>query len=267
MRINEEELRSALEKIVITPKGEKKRKLSNALILKLYDDKVFYIWARSIVASNSRHDPEDITNIVIEHLLVFVQNIEHLPEPDEQTLAALLYWQSKRAVRKYIESNTVASNMSGVIRRHIHAERTQQILYQELGREPSTGEIVDRANKTIAQRHKSPTKSGLHITYEDVTGELLNSVPLAEENIVNEHSHAYEAYITIEQLYQMCDKLFDNPRAQHTKQTLHAWITLVLQNEKPTAARISRALGVSRTAACARIKNLENVFRSIREVQ
>lgn len=281
VQLNDDEMRAHLVRIV-NADGEAARKAAaDALILDLHSKEVLELWGRNLARHFGRpSDHEEVTSVITEALLMLARNLTADELAKVRQVASYLYFRAKAAVTGWLDSPavTLATEMSGISRRHRMARVAVRELREKLGREPEPAEVVRFVNERAMASRKDASKQGALITVDDVDGMQLRSYSMdysgGDDSDMNDSfgtpddggvTLAAEASLTVAQLEQRADVALKPAEATEVKRVLSVWVRLVMAGETPTAVAISKALGLSRRSASARLTQVNGLLQDFRD--
>lgn len=272
--INNAEFNVIVNRAINAETPEAKRRGVNEAVAMLYTADTLKVWAQSIATGRGYRDAHginDIEQVISEKILVSLR--EATPETSNRITDWLrfLYGLSVNAVKDYLASSqmTVASKMSGVMKRRDIIARTEKELLATLGREPSREEIIEAANAWAIEHHKDARKQGLLLSEEDFATASMRPVSLDETPFAGPASDgeaeiASEAQLALNRVRSVAKRLF--PEDADLATVVEAWVGCIAAAERPSQANIAKVTGLGATAVRANLAKLNDVLDEVRDL-
>jgi hypothetical protein len=272
--INNAEFNAIVNRAISAETPEAKKRAVNEALALLYTTDTLRKWAQSIATGRGYRDADgihDIEQVIAEKVLVSLR--EATPEKSNRITDWLrfLYGTSVNGVKDYLASSqmTVASKMSGVMKRRDIISRTQKELLSKTGREPSREEIIESANEWALKHHKDARKQGLLISDEDFATATMRPVsldesPYAGEVTESEAEASSEAQLALSRVRNVASSLF--PNDEPLMQVVEAWVGCIAAAERPSQANIGKVTGLSATVVRASLVKLNDVLDEVRDL-
>lgn len=255
-----------------TPEA-KKRAVNEALAL-LYTTDTLKKWAQSISTGRGYRDAHgihDIEQVIAEKVLVSLR--EATPETSNRITDWLrfLHGLAVNAVKDYLASSqmTVASKMSGVMKRRDIIRRTAKELLAKHGVEPTREEIIEAANAWAIEHHKDARKQGLLISEEDFAPASMAPMSLDEEpyagpSAESEAEASSEAQLALRRVRTVAEDLF--PGDVELMQVVEAWIGCIAAAERPSQTNIAKVTGLGAASVRSNLAKLNDVLDEVRDL-
>ncbi len=251
----------------------KKRAVNDALAL-MYTTETLRKWAQSIAAGRGYRDQSgigDIEQVIAEKVLVTLREVT----PDTSNRIGdwlrFLHGLAVNAVKDYLASSqvTVASKMSGQMKRLDVIRRTAKELLQRNGVEPTRQEIIDAANAWAIEHHKDAKKQGLLVSEEDFSSASMTAMSLDEDPFAGpatdgEAEESAEAQLALDRVRDTAKRLYPNDKNLGT--VVEAWAGLIAAAERPSQANVSKVTGLSAPAVRTALGKLNNVLDEVRDL-
>ncbi|SDH34598.1 hypothetical protein [Microbacterium sp. 77mftsu3.1] len=255
-----------------TPEA-KKRAVNEALAL-LYTTDTLKKWAQSISTGRGyrdTHGVHDIEQVIAEKVLTSLR--EATPDRSNRITDWLrfLHGLAVNAVKDYLASSqmTVASKMSGLVKRRDIIRRTSKELLAKTGSEPTRQEIIDAANAWAIEHHKDARKQGLLISEEDFAPAGMHAMSLDEEPYAGpategDAESSAEAQLALDRVRKVAEDLF--PGDISLRAVVDAWVGCIAAAERPSQANIVKVTGLSATVVRGALANLNDVLDEVRDL-
>lgn len=249
----------------------RKRHVDEALML-LHTTETLRKWAQSIAKSRGYRDAHgvaDIEQVIAEKVLVTLRGAT--PEKSDRITdwLSFLHGASVRAVRDYLSSSevTIASRMSGVMKRRDIIRRTQREFLAAHGRQPTQTEVIDAANAWAREHHKDAKKQGLLLSVDDFanvssTVVSLDEVPTAGESRHHHGEETAEAKLALQRIREVAEDLF--PEDLNLLLVTAAWVELIAGAERPSQNNITSATSLPATVVRSSLARLNIVLDEVR---
>ena len=249
----------------------KKRAVNEALAL-LYTTETLRKWAQSISARRGYRDDHgvfDVEQVIAEKVLLELRKAT--PETSNRITdwLSFLHGIAVNGVKDYLASSavTVASKMSGAMKRRDIIARTQKELLATLGREPSQAEVIESANAWAIEHHKDARKQGLLISGEDFATAAMRPVSLDESPFAgaaqeSQAEESTEAQLALSRVRAVAEQL--HPGNVELAAVVEAWVGCIAAAERPSQANIAKVTGLSSSAVRASLAKLNDVLDEVR---
>lgn len=272
--INNRAFNAIVQRAIASKTPETRRRAVNEALELLYATETLRKWALSI--ANGRgyrdaHGVHDVEQVIAEKILLTLRSAT--PEGSDRITDWLrfLHGACERAVKDYLSSSeiTVASKMSGLMKRRDIIARTTKELTSTLGREPSREEIIQSANEWAYKHHKDARKQGLVVSDEDFASHGRAAVSLDESPLVGAAVESTaevvsEANLALQRVKDVANELF--PDDQHLLVVTAVWADCIANAERPSQASISKETGLSANIVRASLAKLNDVLDEVRDL-
>jgi len=272
--INNAEFNAVVISAIHAPTPEAKRKGVNEALSMLYTADTLKVWAQNIATGRGYRDAHgihDIEQVIAEKILISLQDAT--PENSNRITDWLrfLYGLSVNAVKDYLTSSqmTVASKMSGVMKRRDIIARTEKELLAKTGREPSRDEIITAANEWAIAHHKDARKQGLLLSVEDFAPASMRPVsldetPFAGPSMDGEAEIASEAQLALSRVRDVAKRMFAGDA--DLMSVVEAWVGCIAAAERPSQANIAKVTGLKASVVRANLAKLDDVLDEVRDL-
>lgn len=272
--INNAEFNAIVIRAIGAPTPEMKKRAVNEALALLYTTETLKKWAQAIASGRGYrdlHGVNDVEQVIAEKILLSLR--QATPEGSNQVSDWLrfLYGLAVNAVKDYLASPqmTVASKMSGVIKRRDIILRTRKELLSKLGREPSRDEIIESANIWALAHHKDARKQGLLLTEEDFATLAMRPVSLDESPFAGPSTEGQaevssEAQLALTRVRKVARDMF--PTDANLLLVVEAWMGCIAAAERPSQANISKVTGLTQSAVRSCLVKLNDVLDEVRDL-
>lgn len=280
VELNESELRAHLIRIASAAEGDERHSVADELLVYLHSIEALELWGRNLARHFGRPaEHEEVTSVITEALMKELRAIDADRLEKVGQVRSYLYYRAKASVQAWLDSPavTLASEMSGITRRHRTARVGVRELRANLNREPEPEEVVSFVNNRLvaARGRDAAVKSGALITVEDVEGTALRtySMDYSEDSELNDSFGApddgqvtlrAEVGLTVTQLQQRAVRMFGPDEGDEVREVLALWVRMIIAGEQPTVVAVSRQFGLSRRAASTRLRQVNAVLTAFR---
>lgn len=284
VQLDNEVLRGHLRAIVDAADGPSRSAAADALIVGLVQSEVLEVWGRNLSRHYGRpNDHEEATSVLTERLLNVARSLTQREFDAISTPASFLYFQAKAGIQKWLDSPavTLASEMSGIARRHRRARVAARELREKLGREPEASEVVAFANERALQTRKDAARQGALISVADVEGVLLRAYSMdysdgdrdsdsrdMEDRFGTPNDGglelAAEVSFTVTQLQDHAARAHHGEERDEVQAVIGAWAQLILEGEPTTASALSSRTGIGRHQIPRRLAQMNAVLEGFR---
>lgn len=255
-----------------TPEA-KKRAVNEALAL-LYVTETLRKWAQSISTRRGyrdEHGLHDIEQVIAEKVLHELRRATPDTSNRITDWLSFLYGIAVNAVKDYLSSSavTVASKMSGAMKRRDIIARTHKELLVTLGREPMQTEIIDAANLWAVAHHKDARKQGLLISVEDFATAAMRPVSLDESPFTgavaeSEAEESSEAQLALSRVRLVAEEMY--PGNTELMLVVEAWIGCIAAAERPSQANIAKVTGLGSSVVRSSLAKMNEVLDEVRDL-
>lgn len=272
--INNAEFNSIVFRAIGAETPEAKKRAVNEALALLYTTDTLKKWAQSIATGRGYRDTHgihDIEQVIAEKVLTSLR--EATPDRSNRITDWLrfLHGLAVNAVKDYLASSqmTVASKMSGLVKRRDIIRRTSKELLAKTGAEPTRQEIIEAANAWALEHHKDARKQGLLISDEDFAPAGMSAMSLDEEPYAGPASEgdaesSAEAQLALDRVRQVAESLF--PGDISLRAVVDAWVGCIAAAERPSQANIVKVTGLSATVVRGALANLNDVLDEVRDL-
>jgi len=272
--INNAEFNAIVVRAINADTPEENRKGVNEALAMLFAADTLKVWAQNIASGRGYRDAHginDIEQVIAEKILVSLREATPANSNRITDWLRFLYGLSVNAVKDYLASSqmTVASKMSGVMKRRDIISRTAKELLASTGREPSQAEIIAAANEWALAHHKDARKQGLLLSEEDfATASMrpvsLDETPFAGPTSDGEAEIASEAQLALSRVREVAKRMFADDA--NLMNVVEAWIGCIAAAERPSQANLAKVTGLSASVVRANLAKLDDVLDEVRDL-
>lgn len=272
--INNSEFNRIVIRAIGAETAEQKKRAVNEAVALLYTTDTLKKWAQAIATGRGYRDAHgihDVEQVIVEKVLTSLRDAT--PETSNRISDWLkfLHGLAVNAVKDYLASSqmTVASKMSGVMKRRDIIRRTTKELLAKTGAEPTRDEIIAAANEWAIEHHKDARKQGLLISEEDFAPASMTPMSLDEEPYAGPSSESdaeasSEAQLALRRVHQVAEDLF--PNDPQLMLVVEAWAGCIAAAERPSQTNIATVTGLGATAVRASLAKLNDVLDEVRDL-
>lgn len=274
--INNTEFNTIVARAIGADTPEQKKRAVNEAVALLYTTDTIAKWANSIALGRGYRDADgmhDVEQVIAEKVLLTLRAAE--PDTSNRITDWLkfLHGLAVNAVKDYLASSqmTVASKMSGLMKRRDIIRRTEKELLAKNDVQPTRAEIIEAANEWALKHHKDARKQGLLISEEDFAS--VGTAPMSLDN--DEHSYfapstsghaeeSAEAQLALTRVRTVAEDLFPGDTVLLT--VVDAWAGCIAGAERPSQTNIAKVTGLSATAVRSNLAKLADVLDEVRDL-
>lgn len=272
--IDNTEFNSIVLRAISAESPEQKKRAVNEAVALLYTTDTIARWATSIAMGRGYRDPHglaDVEQFIAEKILMALRSAE--PETSNRITDWLkfLHGLSVNVVKDYLASSqvTVASKMSGLVKRRDIILRTTKELLAKNGVQPTKAEIIAAANEWALEHHKDARKQGLLISDADFdsTGQpamSLDEEPYFGPSSMGEAEESAEAQLALNRVRSVAGDMF--PNDVNLLAVVDAWAGCIASAERPSQANISKVTGLSPAVVRSNMARLNDVLDEVRDL-
>jgi len=272
--INNTEFNTIVLRAIGADTPEQKKRAVNEAVALLYTTDTIAKWAMSIALGRGYrdfHGMSDIEHVIVEKILLTLRAAEVETSNRITDWLKFLHGLSVNAVKDYLASSqmTVASKMSGLMKRRDIIRRTAKELIAQNDVEPTRAEIIEAANAWALKHHKDARKQGLLISDEDF--DFSGMAPLSVDDdphfgpsTMGEAEESAEAQLALTRVRTVAEDLFPGDAALLT--VVDAWAGCIAGAERPSQTNIAKVTGLSATAVRANLAKLNDVLDEVRDL-
>lgn len=272
--INNTEFNTIVFRAISTDSPEQKKRAVNEAVALLYTTETLAKWATSIALGRGYrdfHGMPDIEQVIAEKVLLTLRTAT--PETSNRITDWLkfLHGLAVNAVKDYLASAqmTVASKMSGLMKRRDIIRRTTKELLAQNGVEPTQAEIIASANAWALKHHKDARKQGLLLSDEDFAPTTLAPQSFDVDtfrgpSVDSEAEVSAEAQLALDRVRTVAADLF--PGDADLLVVVGAWAGCIAGAERPSQANITKVTGLSATSVRANLAKLSDVLDEVRDL-
>lgn len=272
--INNAEFNAIVTRAVLAPTPEHKKRVVNEAVALLYTTDTLKKWAQSIATGRGYRDAHgihDIEQVIVEKVLVTLRDATEQNSTRITDWLRFLYGLSVNAVKDYLASSqmTVASKMSGVMKRRDIIGRTTKELLARNGMEPTREQVIEAANAWATAHHANARKQGLLISDEDFASATAAPMSLDEDPYVGPSTYSdaessSEAQLALQRVRQVAAGLF--PQDATLMTVVEAWIGCIAAAERPSQANLAKVTGLGAHVVRANLAKLNDVLDEVRDL-
>ena len=272
--INNTEFNTIVSRAIGAESPEQKKRAVNEAVALLYTTNTLGKWATSIALGRGYRDFHgfpDIEQLIAEKVLLTLRAAT--PETSNRITDWLkfLHGLAVNAVKDYLASAsmTVATKMSGLMKRRDIIRRTSKELLAKNGVDATRQEIIEAANAWALEHHKDARKQGLLISDEDFASVGMSPMSLDEDpyfgpSTAGDAEASAEAQLALSRVRNVADDLF--PEDKDLLLVVDAWAGCIAGAERPSQTNIAKVTGLSATAVRANLVKLNDVLDEVRDL-
>lgn len=274
--INNTEFNDIVFRAIGAETPERKKRAVNEAVALLYTSGTLGRWATSIAYGRGYREQDafaDIEQVIAEKVLNTLRNAE--PETSNRITDWLkfLHGLAVNAVKDYLASPqvTVASKMSGLMKRKDIIRRTEKELLSQNDVTPTRAEIIEAANAWAIKHHKDARKQGLLVSEEDFAA--VGTAPMSLDDDKNaffgpstsdDAEASAEVQLALGRLRSVADDLF--PGDRDLLMVVDAWAGCIAGAERPSQTNIAKVTGLSATSVRANLVKFNDVLDEVRDL-
>lgn len=253
---------------------EQKKRAVNEAVALLFTTETIGRWATSIALGRGYRDFDgmaDIEQVIVEKILLTLRSAEPATSNRITDWLKFLHGLSVNAVKDYLASSqiTVASKMSGLMKRRDIIRRTAKELLAKNDVEPSRAEIIAAANAWALEHHKDARKQGLLISEEDFDSAGMAPISFDEDpyygpSTAGEAEASAEAQLALDRVRTVAADLFPGDTALLV--VVDAWAGCIAGAERPSQTNIAKVTGLTATSVRANLAKLADVLDEVRDL-
>ena len=272
--INNTEFNTIVFRAIGAETVEQRKRAVNEAVALLYTTDTLKKWAQAIATGRGYRDTHgihDIEQVIVEKVLITLREATPATSNRITDWLKFLHGLAVNAVKDYLASSqmTVASRMSGLVKRRDIIRRTEKELLAKNGVEPTRDEVIKAANQWAIEHHKDARKQGLLISDEDfapatMTAMSLDEDPYAGPSTESDAEASAEAQLALTRVRQVAANLF--PGDATLMAVVEAWVGCIAAAERPSQTNIAKVTGLSATAVRANLVKLNDVLDEVRDL-